>query len=456
MSVNTSKVKTPIKTKNINERISNFDEIVLGYSKEEALNEAARCLNCKNPTCITGCPASNNIPLFIKYIKEDDLESAYKTLRLTSNMPDICSRVCDQAKQCEGRCVRAKNGEAVAIGMLERYVCDNFSKNAAKPQYFSKKVAIIGSGPAGLSCAEELNSLGCKVTIFEQKEQFGGLLTYGIPNYRLPYDIVKNKIEELKRQGIKFKNNTLFGKDFTLNDLKEKGFSAILIAVGAGKPKYMHIPGEDLTNFITSEKVLDNISSFSKWIDNSNNPILYGKIAVIGGGNSAIDVARSAIRLKEVKSVDIVYRRTKEDMPASVREINDALAEGIRLNTLTNPIEILGDENRKVSGLKCVKMYQTEVGDDGRKCVKPILNSEFELSFDFVIYAIGNDCESYLSNFEEIEVTKWNSIIVDKNGQTTKDPTIFAAGDVVTGSATVVQAMSDAKKIASKILNYLK
>ena len=218
----------------------------------------------------------------------------------------------------------------------------------------------------------------------------------------------------------------------------------------------MHIPGEDLTNFITSEKVLDNISSFSKWIDNSNNPILYGKIAVIGGGNSAIDVARSAIRLKEVKSVDIVYRRTKEDMPASVREINDALAEGVRLNTLTNPIEILGDENRKVSGLKCVKMYQTEVGDDGRKCVKPVLNSEFELSFDFVIYAIGNDCESYLSNFEEIEVTKWNSIIVDKNGQTTKDPTIFAAGDVVTGSATVVQAMSDAKKIASKILNYLK
>ena len=256
MAINNSKVKTPIKTQNINERISNFNEIVLGYSKEEAIIEASRCLNCKNPTCTSGCPASNNIPLFIKYIKEDDLEAAYSTIRLTSNMPEICSRVCDQRKQCEGKCIRAKNGEAVAIGKLERYICDNFSKNAAKPQYFSKKVAIIGSGPAGLSCAEELNSLGCEVTVLEQKDKFGGLLTYGIPNYRLPYNIVENKIEKLKLQGVKFKNNTIFGKDFTLNDLKEKGFSAIFIAVGASKPKFMHIPGENLTNFLTSGKVL--------------------------------------------------------------------------------------------------------------------------------------------------------------------------------------------------------
>lgn len=456
MSVNTSKVKTPIKTKNINERISNFDEIVLGYSKEEALNEAARCLNCKNPTCITGCPASNNIPLFIKYIKEDDLESAYKTLRLTSNMPDICSRVCDQSKQCEGQCIRSKSGEAVAIGMLERYVLDNYSKNVAEPQYFSQKVAIIGSGPAGLSCAEELNSLGYGVTVFERKDRYGGLLTYGIPNYRLPYHFVEKKIEELKCRGIEFKNNCSFGKDFSFNSLKNEGYSAIFVAVGAGKAKYMHIPGEDLVNFLTSEEVLENISSLSKWNFSSKKPILYGKIAVVGGGNSAIDVARSAIRLNGVKSVDIIYRRTEEDMPAAVYEVEEAIAEGVKLNTLTNPIEILGDENRVVSGLRCVKMYQTEVGSDGRKGVKPILNSEFDRSFDFVIYAIGNDCESYLSGLDEIEVTKWNSIIVNKGGQTTKNPYIFAAGDVVTGPATVVQAMSDGKKTAHKIDEFLK
>ena len=456
MAINNSKVKTPIKTQNINERISNFNEIILGYSKEEAINEASRCLNCKNPTCISGCPASNNIPLFIKYIKEDNLETAYSTIRLTSNMPEICSRVCDQSKQCEGQCIRSKNGEAVAIGMLERYVLDNYSKIAAKPQYFSKRVAIIGSGPAGLSCAEELNSLGYGVTIFERKDRYGGLLTYGIPNYRLPYHFVEKKIEELKGSGIEFKNNYSFGKDFSFNSLKDKGYSAIFVAVGASKAKYMHIPGEDLVNFLTSEEVLEKISSLSKWNFSPKNPILYGKIAVVGGGNSAIDVARSAIRLNGVKSVDIIYRRTKEDMPAAVCEVEEALTEGVKLNTLTNPIEILGNENREVWGLRCVKIYQTEVGSDGRKGVKPILNSEFDQSFDFVIYAIGNDCESYLSKFDEIEVSKWNTILVNNDGQSTKDPSIFAAGDVVTGPATVVKAMSDGKKIAHNIDKFLK
>ena len=428
----------------------------MGYSKEEAIIEASRCLNCKNPTCISGCPASNNIPLFIKYIKEDDLEAAYSTIRLTSNMPEICSRVCDQAKQCEGSCIRSKNGEAVAIGMLERFVCDNVSKNAAEPQYFSKKVAIIGSGPAGLSCAEELNLLGYEVTVFEQKNRFGGLLTYGIPNYRLPYNIVINKINYLEAAGIKFKNNVTFGKNFNFKDLKNEGYDAIFVAVGATKAKYMRIPGEDLTYFYTSDEILESISKNTKRNDDSFTPILFGKVAVIGGGNSAIDVARSAIRLKDVKSVDIIYRRTKEDMPAAVIEVEEAINEGVKLNTLINPIEILEGINKRVSGIKCVKMFQTEVGSDGSRGVKPIENSEFSLKFDNVIYAIGNDCESYLSKFDEIEVSKWNTILVNKDGQSTKDTSIFAAGDVVTGPATVVKAMSDGKKIAHNIDKFLK
>ena len=333
-------------------------------------------------------------------------------------------------------------------------LCDNFSKNTAEPQYFAKKVAIIGSGPAGLSCAEELKSLGLEVTVFEQKEKFGGLLTYGIPNYRLPYHIVEKKIEDLKAIGIEFKNKACFGKSFSFEDLKNSGFSAVFVAIGAGKSKYMNIPGEHLSHLLTSEQVLESIST-SKW-EKNNNPKVFGKVAVVGGGNSAIDVARSVLRLENVESVDIIYRRTKEDMPAAIYEVEEAISEGVKLNTLTNPVEILEDENKGVRGLKCVKMYQTEIGSDGRRGVKPILNSEFEQTFDFVIYAIGNDCENYLSEFKEIEVTKWNTIIVNDDGQSIKDPIIFAAGDVVTGPATVVEAMSKGKKIAHKIFEFLK
>ena len=290
MGINLSKTKTINKVRKIENRISDFEEIVLGYSKEEAIEEASRCLQCKNPTCVLGCPASNNIPLFIKYIQEDKIEKAKEVLNLTSNMSEICSRVCDHNKQCEGKCIRGKNGDPVAIGLLERYVSEqNSHKNAAEPQYLGKKVAIIGSGPAGLSCAEELTKLGYDVVVFEQENENGGLLTYGIPNYRLPIEVVNNKITQLKSMKVNFINNKSLGKDFTIKTLKNEGFAAIFIAIGAQKPKYMGIKGETLNGLITSNDFLKYIAQISKDLKTTQNLLIGKKVAVIGGGNSAID-----------------------------------------------------------------------------------------------------------------------------------------------------------------------
>lgn len=456
MNVNISKIKTQIKIKDVKERISNFDEIVLGYSKTEAIEEAKRCLNCKNPTCIFGCPANNDIPLFIHHIKRNNLEEAYNVLRLTSNMPEICSRVCDHSRQCEKHCVRAKNGEAVGIGMLERYICDNhISKNTAKPQHFSKKVAVIGSGPAGLSCAEELNKLGYLVTVFEAENEFGGLLTYGIPNYRLPYNVVKNKISTLKQSGIEFINNRKFGKDFDIETLKYQGFAAIFIAIGAPRAKYMGIPGEEAEGLLTSTAFLIHVANYSKDLREVSKEFIHGKVAVIGGGNSAIDAARCALRLPGVERVEIIYRRTRNSMPAALIEIEDAIDEGVILNDLTLPVEIL-KENGRAKAIKCIKMYETEVGADGRRSVKPIEGSEFVKEFDYIIYAIGNETDEVLTKVSEISLNKWKTIEVDDNGKASSDPLIYAAGDVVTGPSTVVSAVANGKKCAIQIDKILK
>ena len=455
--INFSKTKTTCSRLNSKIRISDFSEIVLGYSKKEAIEEASRCLNCKNPTCINGCPAHNNIPLFIKCIREDNLNEAYKVLRITSNMSEICSRVCDHQKQCEGACIRSKNGEPVSIGLLERYVFDNVNlKNAAEPQYFLKKVAVIGSGPAGLSCAEELNLLGYDVTIFEKESIPGGLLTFGIPNYRLPYKLVEKKINSLKERNISFQTNIQFGTDLSFEDLKKQGFAAIFVGIGLNEPKFMGIPGEHFKGVYTSNDFLKYTSIFSKRINGEILPINIGsKVAVIGGGNSAIDAARSALRIKGVETVEIIYRRTQDDMPAAISEINDAIEEGIKINFLTNPIEILGKEDRVVA-IKCIKMEQTEVGNDGRRGVKPINGSEFIRTFDSIIYAIGNGSSDLLKDYNEIETDRWGNILINENGASNKDCSIFAAGDIVTGASTVVNAMKDGKKIAHKIDEFLK
>ena len=458
MAVNVSKVKTSCEARKIEDRISDFKEIVLGYSKEEALKEAARCLNCLNPTCIAGCPAGNNIPLFIKHIKEDNLSVAYKVLRLTSNMPEICSRVCDQSRQCEKYCIRAKNGESVAIGLLERYVCDNVVENIKNPAVldsFSKTVAIIGSGPAGLACAEELIKGGYSVTIFESEDNFGGLLTYGIPNYRLPYNLVENKIIQLKNSGVIFKNNIKFGVDLTVEDLKYAGFAAIFISIGTPKAKYMGIPGEHSDVIITSNDFLKNVSIKSKNINNDVKSIIYGRVGVVGGGNSAIDAARSALRINGVTSVEIIYRRTRNSMPAAIVEIEDAINEGVKLNDLTLPTEIIC-ENTQLKAVKCVKMYETEVGADGRKSVKPVEGSEFIKELDSLIYAIGNDTDDLIANIDHIKLNKWKNIEVDENGKACDSPLIFAAGDVVSGPSTVVKAMVGGRKAAHQIDKILK
>ena len=458
MTINVSKVKTSCEVRKIEDRISDFKEIILGYSKEEALNEAARCLNCLNPTCIAGCPAGNNIPLFIKHIKEDNLSEAYKVLRLTSNMPEICSRVCDQSRQCEKHCIRAKNGESVSIGLLERYVCDNVAENIKNPAVldsFSKSVAIIGSGPAGLACAEELIKGGYSVTIFESEDVFGGLLTYGIPNYRLPYNLVENKINQLKNSGVVFKNNIKFGVDLTVEDLKYVGFAAIFIAIGTPKAKYMSISGENSDVIITSNDFLKNVSIKSKNINNDVKSIIYGRVGVVGGGNSAIDAARSALRINGVTSVEIIYRRTRNSMPAAIVEIEDAINEGVILNDLTLPTEIIC-ENTQLKAVKCVKMYETEVGSDGRKSVKPVEGSEFFKELDSLIYAIGNDTDDLIANIDHIKLNKWKNIEVDEHGKACDSPLIFAAGDVVSGPSTVVKAMVGGRKAAHQIDKILK
>ena len=458
MAINVSKVKTSCEVRKIEDRISDFKEIILGYTKEEALNEATRCLNCLNPTCIASCPAGNNIPLFIKHIKEDNLSEAYKVLCLTSNMPEICSRVCDQSRQCEKHCVRAKNGESVAIGLLERYVCDNVDENVKNPAVhdsFSKSVAIIGSGPGGLACAEELIKGGYSVTIFESEDVFGGLLTYGIPNYRLPYNLVENKINQLKNSGVVFKNNIKFGVDLTVEDLKYAGFAAIFIAIGAPKAKYMGIPGENSDVIITSNDFLKNVSIKSKNINNDVKSIIYGRVGVVGGGNSAIDAARSALRINGVTSVEIIYRRTRNSMPAAIVEIEDAINEGVILNDLTLPTEIIC-ENTQLKAVKCVKMYETEVGADGRKSVKPVEGSEFIKELDTLIYAIGNDTDDLITSIDHIKLNKWKNIEVDENGKACDSPLIFAAGDVVSGPSTVVKAMVGGRKSAHQIDKILK
>ena len=453
--------KIPVREQDAKERATNFEEVCLGYNKEEAMNEASRCINCKNAQCIKGCPVAINIPGFIEKIKDGDIESAYQVISESSSLPAICGRVCPQESQCEGKCIRGIKGEAVSIGKLERFAADWASENNIKPagatEKKGKKVAVIGSGPAGLTCAGDLAKMGYEVTIFEALHEAGGVLVYGIPEFRLPKDkVVKKEIENVKALGVKIETNVVVGKSVTIDELvEEEGFSAVFIGSGAGLPKFMGIPGETANGVFSANEYLTRSNLMKAFRDNNPTPIKIGKkVAVVGGGNVAMDAARTALRLGS--EVHIVYRRSEEELPARVEEVHHAKEEGIIFNLLTNPVEILKDENGWVNGIKCIKMELGEPDASGRRRPVVIEGSEFVIDVDTVIMSLGTSPNPLISSTTEgLETNKYQCIIADEEfGKTTKEG-VYAGGDAVTGAATVILAMGAGKAGAKGIDEYL-
>ncbi|MBQ7353307.1 MAG: NADPH-dependent glutamate synthase [Clostridia bacterium] len=465
---NMSLVKNPMNVQAPEERIKNFNEVALGYTEEQAIDEAKRCLNCKNRMCIAGCPVKIQIPDFIAKVAEGEFEEAYQIILKQSSLPAVCGRVCPQENQCEGRCVRGIKGEPVAIGRLERFVADYHNKNCQqKPQKPAKnghRVAIIGSGPAGLSCASDLAKKGYDVTIFEALHTAGGVLVYGIPEFRLPKSIVKQEIDGLKALGVQIKTNIVIGKTLSIEELlHEYGFEAAFIGSGAGLPKFMNIPGENLKGVFSANEFLTRINLMKAYTENSDTPIqMCKKIAVVGGGNVAMDAARCARRLGA--EVYVVYRRGMDELPARKEEVEHAIEEGVIFKTLTNPVEILAynnpDDKRdlrnmSVKGMKCVEMTLGEPDESGRR--RPVVKegSEHILDVEGVIMSLGTSPNPLIkSTTEGLETEYWGGIIVDSNGLTSKEG-IYAGGDAVTGSATVILAMGAGKTAASAIDDYI-
>ena len=451
--------KIPVREQDAKERAANFEEVCLGYNKEEAMEEATRCINCKNAQCIKGCPVSINIPGFIEKVKEGDMEAAYQIISESSALPAVCGRVCPQESQCEGKCIRGIKGEAISIGKLERFVADWASENGIKPQGAKEKnVAVIGSGPAGLTCAGDLAKLGYEVTIFEALHEPGGVLVYGIPEFRLPKTkVVAKEIENVKALGVKIETNVVVGKSVTIDELlSEEGFDAVFIGSGAGLPKFMGIPGEQANGVFSANEYLTRSNLMKAFDENSSTPIMRGKkVAVVGGGNVAMDAARTALRLGA--EVHIVYRRSEEELPARVEEVHHAKEEGIIFDLLTNPVEILEDEKGWVSGIKCVKMELGEPDESGRRRPVEIKGSEFVITVDTVIMSLGTSPNPLISSTTEgLEVNKWKCIVADEEfGKTSKEG-VYAGGDAVTGAATVILAMGAGRAGAKGIDEYLK
>lgn len=444
--------KTIMRVQDKDKRISNFEEVELGYSKEEAINEANRCLHCLNPRCVMGCPVNIKIPEFIKAIKENNLEEAYRIISDASSLPAICGRVCPQERQCEGMCIKGFKGDAIAIGSLERYVADyameNNFENIDKLEKNGEKVAIVGSGPAGLTCAYELIKNGFDVTIYEVLHKLGGVLTYGIPEFRLPKKIVEKEIDKLIKLGVNVKTDVLIGNTITIDELKEE-YDYVFIATGAGLPKFMGIDGESANQVFSANEILTRINLMESYKDTSKTPIKKGNIAyVIGGGNVAMDAARSLRRLG--MEVHLMYRRSMEELPARKMEVEHAREEGIIFDTLKNPVKILHDENNNVVGMEVVNMELTELGDDNRRGVKEIINSNHVVNADMIVMALGTNPNH--------EAVKNSSIILTDKGLIKADDTktsmdrVYAGGDIVTGSATVILAMEAGKKAAYKII----
>ena len=453
--------RVPVREQEPQVRAKNFEEVCLGYNLEEAMAEATRCINCKNAKCITGCPVSIDIPGFINEVKAGNIEEAYNVISKYSALPAVCGRVCPQESQCECKCIRGIKGEPVSIGKLERFVADWARENGIKPKTAEakngKKVAVIGSGPAGLTCAGDLAKAGYEVTIFEALHEAGGVLSYGIPEFRLPKStVVASEIENVKSLGVTIETNVVIGKSTTIDELlTEEGFSAVFIGSGAGLPKFMGIPGENANGVFSANEYLTRSNLMKATEEDYATPIIGGKkVAVIGGGNVAMDAARTALRLGA--EVHIVYRRSEEELPARVEEVHHAKEEGVIFDLLTNPKEILVDENGWVKGMTCVKMELGEPDESGRRRPVEVKGSEFILELDTVIMSLGTSPNPLISSTTEgLEVNKWQCIVADEaNGKTTKEG-VYAGGDAVTGAATVILAMGAGKAAAKGIDEYL-
>lgn len=451
--------KTPMPVQDPNVRRSNFEEVAMGYSEEDAIYEAQRCLHCKHQPCVSGCPVNIHIPDFIEKVKDGDFEGAYQVISLTSSLPAVCGRVCPQENQCEKHCVRGIKHEAVGIGRLERFVADyhreHTQEKPVKPQSNGHKVAIVGAGPSGLTCAGDLAKKGYEVTIFEALHEAGGVLMYGIPEFRLPKDIVRKEIENLKTLGVNIVTNFVVGRSDTIDALMEEdGFEAVFVGSGAGLPRFMNLEGENLKGVFSANEFLTRINLMKAYKEDSNTPIYHPKkCVVVGGGNVAMDAARCARRLGA--EVHIVYRRSMEELPARKEEVEHAQEEGIIFDLLNNPVKVIGDDQGWVSHVECIKMELGEPDASGRRRPIPVEGSEFQIEADCMIMAIGTSPNPLIrSTTPGLEVNRRGCLVVDENEMTTKDG-VYAGGDAVTGAATVISAMGAGKKAASSIDEYL-
>ncbi|WP_252231674.1 NADPH-dependent glutamate synthase [Clostridium sp. ZBS15] len=454
-------VRVPVREQNPKVRATNFEEVCLGYNEEEAIKEASRCLNCKNPKCVEGCPVSINIPGFISHVKEGNFEEAAKEVSKYSALPAVCGRVCPQESQCEGKCVLGIKGDSVSIGKLERFTADwASSNNVDLSETASKngiKVAVIGSGPSGLTCAGDLAKKGYDVTIFEALHKAGGVLEYGIPEFRLPKEkVVKNEVDNIRKLGVKIETNVIVGRTITIDELfEEEGFKAVFIGSGAGLPKFMGIEGENANGVCSANEFLTRVNLMKAAVDGYDTPVRAGKkVAIVGGGNVAMDAARTALRLGAESH--IVYRRGESELPARVEEVHHAKEEGVIFDVLTNPKEILVDENGWVKGMKCIKMELGDPDESGRRSPVEIAGSEFIIDVDTVIMSLGTSPNPLISSTTKgLDINKRRCIIAeDETGLTSKEG-VYAGGDAVTGAATVILAMGAGKKAAKAIDEYL-
>ena len=457
--------RVPVREQDPKVRATNFEEVCYGYNKEEALLEASRCLNCKNPRCMTACPVSLQIPRFIAELAAGNIAGAAAVIAEDSSLPAVCGRVCPQETQCEGSCILGVKGEPVAIGKLERFVAD-YSRQEGKPAAENAgaskvknghKVAVIGSGPAGLACASDLAKWGYDVTVFEALHKAGGVLEYGIPEFRLPKDkVLKHEIDDVRALGVKIETNVIVGRTITIDSLMDKeGFEAVFIGTGAGLPKFMNIPGENLNGVFSANEFLTRNNLMKAWREDYLTPIHAGKkVCVVGGGNVAMDAARTALRLGA--EVHIVYRRTEAELPARREEVHHAAEEGIIFDMLTNPVEVIGDETGWVKALKCIKMELGEPDESGRRSPVPVAGSEFEIPTETVIMALGTSPNPLISKTTQgLETSKRGCLVANEEGATTR-PGVFAGGDAVTGAATVILAMGAGRTAAKAIDTYLK
>ncbi len=461
LKVNMSMEKNPMPEQDPEVRSHNFDEVALGYDAEVAMKEAQRCLDCKNAPCRSGCPVAVKIPRFLEKVRDGDFDAAYDIITSTNSLPAVCGRVCPQEKQCESKCVRGIKGESVGIGRLERFVADWHMAKGDKsapsvPASNGHRVAVIGSGPAGLTCAGDLRKLGYDVTIYEAFHKSGGVLVYGIPQFRLPKEIVAAEIQNLEKMGVKIVNNAVIGKSLTVDELFEDGYEAVFIGSGAGLPQFLHIPGENLLGVYSANELLTRTNLMKAYRDDYDTPIKkFGRVAVVGAGNVAMDAARVSKRLG-AEHVYIVYRRGADELPARKEEVEHAESEGIEFKLLNNPCAIHGDEDGHVTGIECIKQELGEPDEKGRRKPVPVKDSNWILDVDTVIIAIGTSPNPLIrSTTKNLETTKKGGIQADEGGRTSREG-VFAGGDAVTGSATVILAMGAGKTAAKSIDEYIR